>query len=164
MNAFWSYFWPAFAAGLVIGALAATYGFRRYRLRPALVAGALAAIAAAALWHGPFGGADRFSTRVDRAVRQTFIFYEIPEVHGQLHRGPLTRQVELAGPADDFQRTELKRLVEDLSGVSKANWGAAGGVPLIIQGTLAALLGFLSGLLLAYLIELRRRINAHYNW
>ena len=164
MNAFWAYFWPAFAAGIVIGAIAATIGFRRNRLRPALIVGALAAIAAAALWHGPFGAADRFADRIDRAVRATFVFYEIPEVHGHLHRGPLTRQVEMAGPADDFQRTELVRLIEDLPGVSKATWSTGGGIPLIIQGALAALLGFLSGLLVAYLVELRRRINAQYNW
>lgn len=164
MNAFWSYFWPAFAAGLVIGAAAVTYGFRRNHLRTAVIAGALLAIAAAALWHGPFGAGERFAARIDRASRITFVFYDIPEVSGHVHRHPITRQVELSGPADDFQRNELVRLIEGLPGVSKATWSQGGGVPLIIQGIVAALLGFLLGLLLAYVVELRRRYNAQYNW
>ena len=39
-----------------------------------------------------------------------------------------------------------------------------GGTPLIAEGTGASLLGFLIGLLLAYLVELRRRYNAQWNW
>jgi hypothetical protein len=37
-------------------------------------------------------------------------------------------------------------------------------VPLIAEGAAVAVLGFLLGLLLAYLVELRRRYNAQYNW
>jgi hypothetical protein len=39
-----------------------------------------------------------------------------------------------------------------------------GGTPLIAEGGLIALLGFLVGLLLAYLVELRRRYNAQWSW
>jgi membrane associated rhomboid family serine protease len=37
-------------------------------------------------------------------------------------------------------------------------------MPLIAEGAAGAVLGFLFGLLLAYLVELRRRYNAQYNW
>jgi H+/Cl- antiporter ClcA len=164
MNAFWSYFWPAFAAGLVIGAFAATMGFRRSRLRPALAVGAALAIAAAALWHGPLGGADRFAARIDHIVQKTFAFYEIPQATGHLQRGPLTRQVLLSGQADEFQRSELVRLMEAIPGVSSASWTTTAGVPLIVQGALAALIGVVAGLLLAWFIESRRRVNAQYSW
>lgn len=164
MNPFWSYFWPCFAAGLVVGTFAATYGFRRNRLRTALIVGVVLAIAAAALWHGPLGGADRFATRVDRMVQKTFVFYEIPQAHGHLQRGPLTRQVLLAGRADEFQRSELVRLVGAIPGVSSASWAPRTGVPLILQGALAALIGLLAGLLLAWFVEARRRVNAEYSW
>jgi hypothetical protein len=164
MNAFWSYFWPAFAAGLVIGAFAATYGYRRHQFRRALAVGAALAVAAAALWHGPLGGADRFATRVDRMVQKTFVFYEIPQASGHLQRRPLTRQVLLTGEADDFQRAELVRLMDAIPGVSSASWTARIGVPLILQGALAALIGLLAGLLLAWFIESRRRANAEYSW
>jgi hypothetical protein len=82
-----------------------------------------------------------------------------------LHHGPLTRRVSLSGPADDFQRSELVRLINQMPGVSDTSWSASGGgIPLIVQGLAIALLGFLSGLLLAYLVELRRRYNAQWNW
>jgi hypothetical protein len=52
-----------------------------------------------------------------------------------------------------------------LPGVSKAQWGNdPGGTPLMVEGSAIAVLGFLFGLLLAYLIELHRRYNAQWNW
>lgn len=164
MNAFWSYFWPVFAAGVAIGTAAATYGFRHNRLRPALAVGAFLAIAAAALWHGPLGGADRFATRIERIVQKTFVFYEIPQASGHLQHSPLTRQVLLSGRADDFQRSELVRLMKAIPGVSNASWTPTPGVPLIVQGAIAALIGFLLGLLIARFVESRRRYNAEFNW
>lgn len=164
MNAFWSYFWPCFAAGLVIGTFAATLGFRRKRFRSALAAGFVLAMIATAIWHGPLGGADRFAARIDRIVQKTFVFYEIPQATGHLQRGPLTRQVLLAGQADDFQRAELVRLMEAVPGVSSASWTPRSGVPLILQGMAAAMFGMVAGLMLAWLVESRRRVNAEYNW
>ena len=165
MNACWSYFSIPLGAGMAIGILAGAIGFRPSRNRAvALAIGAMAAVAFAALWHGPLGGADRFTREVERKVGATFVYYEIPEVRGHLHHGPLTRRVLLSGPADDFQRSELVRLVEDIPGVSSATWSSDGGVPLIGEGAAASVLGFLLGLLVAYLVELRRRYNAQWNW
>jgi hypothetical protein len=71
----------------------------------------------------------------------------------------------LAGTADDFQRSELVRIMGAVPGVSSASWSAErGGLPLIAEGTIASLAGFLVGLLLAYLVELRRRYNAQWKW
>ena len=166
MNAFWSYFWPVFCAGLIVGVIAGAFAFRRRSSRNAAVAiGVAATIALAALWHGPLGAADRFTAEVERNVRATIVFWEIPEVSGHLHHGPLTRHIIFSGPADDFQRSELVRLIDELPGVESAGWSAsAGGLPLIVEGALAALLGFIFGLLVAYLRELRRRYNAQWNW
>ena len=83
----------------------------------------------------------------------------------RLHHGPLTRRLILAGPADEFQRSELVQIMGSLPGVSSARWSAeGGGPPLILEGIAIAVLGFLSGLLLAYLVELRRRYNMQWNW
>jgi hypothetical protein len=166
VNALWSYFWPAFGAGLAVGIIAGAVAFRRRRRRiAALAVGILASIALAATWHGPLGAADRFSAEVERGVRKTLVYYEIPEVSGHLHHGPLTRRVLLSGPADDFQRSELVRLINQVPGVASTSWSTdSGGVPLIVQGAAVALVGFLFGLLLAYLVELRRRYNAQWNW
>ena len=89
MSALWTYFWPVFAAGLVIGAIAGWVAFRRKQSwRIALASGLLAAIAAAALWHGPLGAADHFSSRVERGARQALDYYEMTQVTARLQRGP----------------------------------------------------------------------------
>jgi hypothetical protein len=72
--------------------------------------------------------------------------------------------VLLSGPADDFQQSELVRIIGEVPGVESASWSASSGIPLIAQGAIAAILGFLSGLVVAYLRELRRRYNANWNW
>jgi hypothetical protein len=166
MNALWTYFWPVFAAGLVIGGIAGSFGFRRRRKGArALAAGIAAAIAAAALWHGPLGAADRFTARVELGARQALDYYEMTKVTAHLDRGPLTRTLVLGGPADDFQTSELVRLLDQLPGVSRVSWtDRAGGPPLVAEAAAVAILGFLFGLLLAYLVELRRRYNAQWTW
>ena len=86
-------------------------------------------------------------------------------VSARLHHRPLTRRLVLSGTADDFQRSELVRIMGDLPGVSRASWSdASGGLPLIAEGSLVSLVGFLIGLLLADLVELRRRYNSQWKW
>jgi hypothetical protein len=185
MNLLWSYFWPVLAAGLVIGIIAGAVGFRRPRApstdklappppvspeyrRKRLVSvstGLAFAIAAAPLWSGPLGGADRFIAHVERNAREALDYYEMPKVTAHLRRGPLTRRLILTGPADDFQSRELVRLMSQLPGVSRAQWAPSpAGPPLVLEGAVVSVLGFLFGLLLAYLVELRRRYNAQWNW
>ncbi len=166
MNTLWTYLWPPIGAGILIGVIAGLIAFReRPRRNLAFAAGAVVSIALAALWHGPLGAADRLAADVERDVRATIVYNEIPEVSGHLHHGPLTRRILLSGPADDFQRSELVRIIGEVPGVSSARWSPdGGGVPLIAEGEGAALAGFLLGLIVAYLIELRRRYNAQWNW
>ena len=165
MSAFWAYFWPAFAAGIVTGLLGGLIVFRGARMnRIALGAGAAVAIGLAGLWHGPIGGADRFSAIVEKDLRGALRYYEMTRIDAHLHRAPLTRRINLSGQADDFQRSELARLLGQIPGVSSATWSNKGGVPLIAEGAIAAVLGYLFGLLLAYLVALHRRYNAQWNW
>ena len=165
MNDFWSYFWPPFAIGLVVGLVAASIGFRRDRRTLAVALGVAVTLGAAGLWHGPFGAADRLAGHIDRMARESLDYYEMQAVTAHVHRGPLTRRVILAGPADDFQRSELARLLGQVPGSSGASWsGGSNGLPLIAEGMLTALAGFLLGTLFAYLIELRRRYNAQWTW
>lgn len=132
---------------------------------PCFALGAVLSIALAALWHGPLGAADRFAMEVNLTVRSALIYNEIPEVKGHLHTRPLTRRVMLSGPADDFQRSELIKVMGEVPGVGSASWAAdGGGTPLIVEGTIAGVVGFLLGLVLAYLIDLRRRYNTQWNW
>ena len=168
MNALWSYFWPVFAAGLLIGGPAGTIAFRRRsRRNVALALGLLFSLTAVALWHGPIGAADRFSTHLDCNARVALDYYEMTKVTGILHHDPLTRRLVLSGgdALNDWQRGELVRLLGQLPGVSQAQWSRSPvGLPLILEGAGVGVLGFLLGLLLAYLVDLRRRYNAQWNW
>jgi hypothetical protein len=166
MNVLWSYFWPCFAVGLLVGGPIGTIAFRRRaRRNTALAIGVCLSLALAALWHGPLGAADRFSTRVEHQARFVLDHYEMTAVAAHLHHGPLSRRIILAGPADDFQTTELVRLMSELPGVSSAQWTREpAGVPLIAEGLAVAIVGFLFGLVLAYLVELRRRYNSQWTW
>lgn len=165
MNAVWDYFWPMFAGGAIIGLLALTIAYRRkLRVTLSLGGGVLVLLAAAAVWHWPLGAADRFARTVEHQSRQVLVAYEMPMIAAHLHRHPLSRALLLSGPADDFQTTELVRVMSMVPGVSNATWMGNGGIPLIAEGIGGGLAGFLLGLLLAYLLELHRRYNAQWNW
>ena len=163
MNTFWQYFWPLFALGLVLGGLFGTFGFRRRR-RMLFVAGGAIALAGAILWHWPLGAADRLTTKVESTAEFVLNDWEMGGVEGRLQRDPLSRRLHLSGPADQFQREQLVLIMGTIPGVSSATWSSDRGVPLVVEAAGAALLGFLIGLLLAYLVELRRRYNAQWTW
>jgi Sec-independent protein secretion pathway component TatC len=189
MNTLLDFFGPILAAGLVIGIVTGSIGLRRvlppvkdklappppvlpeyYRKRLiSLCAGLAVALAAAPVWSGPLGAADRFTRVIERQSREALDYYEMPKVTAHLHRGPLTRRLILTKPADlaltDFQTSELARLFSGLPGVSGAQWTSSlAGLPLVLEGATISVLGFLLGLLLAYLVELRRRYNAQWSW
>jgi hypothetical protein len=185
MSILWTYFWPCFGAGLLCGVIAGIFAFRAPRVRvkaapeeiaaalaswsrrrgQALIAGALATCLAVALWHGPLGAADRLAVELERSARQELVDKNAPPgVTARIHRAPLTRQVILSGAADDFQRAEAARLLSEIPGVSDAEWNNSMGVPLIVEGIATSLVGFLIGLVLAYLVELRRRHNSQWTW
>ena len=165
MSALWSYFWPCFAIGLLVGGPVGTIAFRRpARRNKALALGLAVALALTAVWHGPLGAADRFTASVEYNARAVLDHYEMTQVAAHLHRGPLSRRLVLAGPADDFQTTELVRLMSELPGVSSAQWNNETGVPLLAEALAVAIAAFVFGLGLAYLLDLRRRHNAQWNW
>ena len=163
MSPLWTYFGPALLLGLVLGGVAGVIWLPRKRRLPLIVAGALA-LGGTALWHGPLGAADRFAISVETKSRAVLVDWEMGQVEAHLHRGPLSRRLLLTGPADDFQRTELVKIMSLVPGVGTASWETSGGLPLIAEALGASLLGFLAGLLLAYLVELRRRYNAQWKW
>jgi hypothetical protein len=163
MSPLWTYFWPVFAFGLALGFVGGVFGLRRKR-RWIWTAAVVLAIGGAAVWHGPLGAAERFAAAVDASARQTLVDYEMTQVTAHLHRAPLTRRLILSGQADDFQQSELVRILSDLPGVSSATWSSSGGMPLLLQAGIVSIAGLLAGLLIAYLIELRRRYNAQWKW
>lgn len=166
MTAGWQYFWPLFAAGLVIGVIAGLVGFRSAadRRRRALGFGIAAAVVSALLWHWPAGAGARFAAAVEAEARFVLVDWEMGAITARLQRGPLTRRLELAGPADRFQRGQLVRLMDLVPGVGGATWAKSRAWPLVGEGIALSLLSFLLGLVLAYVVELRRRHNAQWTW
>lgn len=168
MNFLWDQFWPAITAAVVIGVISGAFAFRRRRSRRrtlTLAAGVAATLLAGFFWVGPAGAGERFAAAVDREARQVLVNYEVTHLQASTQRDPLARTVLLSGPADDFQRGELVRIMKVVPGVANARWdGRKSGLPLLAEVELVALLSFGLGLLLAYLLELRRRSRAQWSW
>jgi hypothetical protein len=119
------------------------------------------------LWHGPAGTAERFAAAVDGRSRQVLTDFEMTQVQARLERDPLRRTLLLSGPADDFQRSELVRIMDEVPGVANVRWTNAPepfALPLLAEAELAALAGFGMGLILSYVLELRRRSRAEWRW
>jgi hypothetical protein len=160
----WDYFWPIFAFGAGLALICGVVAFRRRNKWPLITVAAILVLAGTALWHGPLGAADRFSAKVEAGAQEALAYYEMTQVTAKLHHGPLTRRLMLSGNADDFQRSELERLLGQLAGVSKAEWGGFAGLPLLLEAEIVGAMGFLAGLLVAYVIDVRRRYNAQWKW
>ncbi len=132
------------------------------RFWPGLLIGIAATLAAGALCHGPLGAADRIAGQIEGDARIVLDNYEMPRVSARLARAPLRRTLLLTGPADDFQRAEIVRLLDTLPGVSDARWTNSPGswsLPLLAEAELFALVGYAIGMIFAYLLELRRRAH-----
>ena len=89
------------------------------------LSGVAATIAASALWHGPLGAGERLATRAEKIARATLDYYEMSAVSARLARHPLSRVIILSGPADDFQRSELLRIMRQVPGVNEVRWDPA---------------------------------------
>jgi hypothetical protein len=168
MSLLWDLYWPVIVAAAVAGVIAGAFGFRRKkRGRFSLAAGIAATLFFAWIWHGPVGTSDRFISTVERQTRQVLVDWEMPSVRAVVARNPVKRTLVLSGPADNFQRGELVRILNYVPGVGSVHWANAAQtfmLPLLVEAELAALISFGIGLLLAYLLELRRRSRAQWSW
>ena len=179
MNAFWDFYWPLFTAAVILGVVVGAIGLRattarrpktrefRRRATLAVVAGGISVLAAGLLWHGPLGTRERFVTTIERQSRQVLNDWEMPQVQARVERDPLKRTLVLSGRADDFQRSELVRIMDGVPGVANVRWADTKGpatLPLLAEAELAGLVCFGLGLLFAYLLELRRRYRAQWSW
>ncbi len=84
--------------------------------------GVVATLSFTALWHGPLGAGERLAARAEKIARQTLVHYELPAVSARVARDPMSRTMVLSGPADDFQRSELVRIMNQVPGISAVRW------------------------------------------
>lgn len=87
-----------------------------------LIFGILAVLGLTWLWHGPLGAGDRFAAQIEAEARAQLDVDEMTQVQARLERDPLVRRLVLSGPADDFQRAEIKRRMEAKPGIGEAVW------------------------------------------
>ena len=122
--------------------------------------GLVATLAATLLWHGPGGAGGRLGRSLDHIERAMLDHAEMQMVGSRIQHDPLTRRIILDGPADDFQRSELKRMSEELPGIATAHWTGFVDpdrqLPLLAEVALMALACFAAGVILAYVAALRR--------
>jgi hypothetical protein len=168
MNLLWDLYWPVIVLAAVAGVIAGAFGFRRKkRGRFALAAGIAVTLLVGWVWHEPVGSGERFAGSVERRTRQVLVDFEMAPVQAIVDRAPLSRTLILSGPADNFQRSELVRILNYVPGVANVRWADSPKrftLPMVAEVELAALLSFGLGLVLAYLLELRRRSRAQWSW
>lgn len=179
MNLFWDVYWPLLTTAVVVGVIAGSVAFRATAARQpktraltrwamlVTATGALMVLTLGAIWHGPAGAGERLAGTVDRTSRKVLDDWEMAQVQGHIERDPIERTLVLSGPADDFQRSELVRIMDDVPGVANVRWADMPpnlAMPLLAEAELAGLICFGLGLLLAYLLELRRRYRAQWSW
>ena len=84
--------------------------------------GIASTIAFGALWHGPLGAGEKIAVRAEVMARRALDYYELPMIQAKLARAPLARTIILSGPADDFQRRELVRVLNEIPGILAVRW------------------------------------------
>jgi hypothetical protein len=93
--------------------------------RTIFLIGIASVVGITALWHGPLGAGDRLASRAEASARATLVKNELPMIHARMQRGPLARRLILSGPANDFQRSELVRMLDETPGVLEVRWDPA---------------------------------------
>lgn len=93
--------------------------------RAIVLLGLAATVSFTALWHGPLGTGERFAQRVEKEARIRLDRDEMVQVQARVQRAPLSRRLVLSGPADDFQRSELVRRLDEIPGVLEVRWDPA---------------------------------------
>ena len=90
--------------------------------RQILLIGTGAVLGVGAIWHGPLGAGEQLARQAEASARTTLDRYELPMIQARMQRGPLARRLILSGPADDFQRAELVRILDATPGVLEVRW------------------------------------------
>ena len=93
--------------------------------RTIFLAGLAAVVGFTALWHGPLGASERLAGQIEAEARHELDRDEMFHVQAHLQRNPLSRRLILSGPADDFQRSELVRRLDEVPGVLDVRWDPA---------------------------------------
>ena len=116
--------------------------------------GLAAAILIGWIFHAPLGLGESFVGGLEAQARAAVS--EVAGVEARLGRDPLSRNVTLSGPADQFQRQGMGQFpglddrIGAIEGISGSQWTDQGsprrGIPLLIESLIAILLAYLVGI------------------
>jgi hypothetical protein len=90
--------------------------------RTIFLIGIAAVLGFTALWHGPLGAGEGLAGQIEANARRQRDHDEMFHVQAHLQRNPLSRRLILSGPADEFQRSELVRRLDEIPGVLEVRW------------------------------------------
>ncbi len=90
-----------------------------------ILLGLAATVGFTALWHGPLGAGERLASQAEAIARARLDRDEMFQVQARLQRSPLSRRLIVSGPADDFQRAEIIRRLDETPGVLQVRWDPA---------------------------------------
>lgn len=93
--------------------------------RTIFLIGLAVVIGFAALWHGPLGAGERLASKAEAAARAQLDRDEMHQAQARFERRPLSRRLMVSGPADDFQRQEIIRRLDEIPGVLEVRWDPA---------------------------------------
>jgi hypothetical protein len=68
------------------------------------------------------GAGERLARQAEAAARRTLDENEMYMIQARMQRSPLARRLILSGPADNFQRAELVRILDETPGVLEVRW------------------------------------------
>jgi hypothetical protein len=130
--------------------------------------GLILALAAAWIWHGPYGRGEALVDRLEAGARAAVASAGVPGNSVRLGRDPLDRNATLSGAANDLQREGLGSqkgitdYVREVDGIGAVRWADEPALerirlPLLAETQILAALAYLFGLGLGWLLWGRRR-------
>ena len=128
-----------------------------------LLTGLAVALFVGWLYHGPYGGGERFVDALEQRAQVRLRFAELPGVTVRMPRDPLARVAILSGEANDFQKEGLGSYpgindrMRTIPGVADVSWGEETQLPLLVETLLLATGAFLVGLGAGWLLFGRKR-------
>ena len=93
--------------------------------RAIFLTGIAAVIGFTALWHGPLNAGERLARQAEAGARRQLDRDEMLLIQAHMQRGPLARRLIVSGPADEFQRAEIIRRLDETPGVLDVRWDPA---------------------------------------
>ena len=119
------------------------------------------------IYLGPAGRGEAYIDGLETQAKAAVTQAELPGIQVRMKRDPLSRVALLSGPANDLQREGLgsqfgiNDYVRAVPGIASVHWddetSAPGGLPLLAETELLALIAYLIGLGLGALFFGRRK-------